>query len=76
MSAEHYDGHDYDYEHGLESAIRRVKDLHARKTHHYAGQPEVEVCEHCTSGGDPFMYPDGADGWPCPTIAALMDVEV
>lgn len=29
------------------------------------------VCDYCTSGGDPYCYPEEADTYPCPTIRLL-----
>lgn len=54
-----------------DAAIARVRVLHKRVTGHYYNRPDVAVCEHCTSGGDPFHYPQDAEQWPCATIKAL-----
>ncbi len=52
-------------------AVARVRKLHKRVTGHYVNRPDLAVCEYCTSGGDPYCYPEGAEEWPCPTIRAL-----
>lgn len=49
----------------------RVRALHRPVTGTYSNAPEIAVCSYCTSGGDPYCYPDGANMWPCPTILAL-----
>ena len=60
-------------DHAMRAALDAVLALH--QPCRVGGR---QMCEYCTATGDPFCVPDGADEWPCPTVAAItahLDIE-
>lgn len=64
---------DWTERHALIAALLAVMDLHKPVKNFYANAPEVEVCAHCTSGGDAYVFPEGCDRFPCLTMRKIFE---